>query len=202
LRIARRYRARPRAGKTLAGRVIVGSVIAEVVTARMRSEPIGPQHLDVVAPIFADPRVAATMGGVQTREQVLEILERQAGAWERDGFGYWMCFERSTGAPFARGGVQRTVFDGGEEVEVGWTTAPDRWGEGFATELGAAALDAAFGELGLADVVAFTLPQNGASRRVMEKLGFTYEKTAPYREYGDHVLYRRRCEPTGSGASP
>jgi hypothetical protein len=26
----------------------------------------------------------------------------------------------------------------------------------------------------------------------MEKLGFTYEKTAPYKQYGDHVLYRRR----------
>ena len=25
----------------------------------------------------------------------------------------------------------------------------------------------------------------------MEKLGFAYEKTAPYKVYGDHVLYRR-----------
>jgi RimJ/RimL family protein N-acetyltransferase len=33
---------------------------------------------------------------------------------------------------------------------------------------------------------------NLASRRVMEKLGFTYEKTAPYKVYGDHALYRRR----------
>jgi RimJ/RimL family protein N-acetyltransferase len=177
-------------------------VIDHVVTARMRGEPIGPKHVDVVAPIFADPRVAETMGGLQSREQVLEILGHQAEAWKRDGFGFWMWFERSTGAPVARGGLQRTVFDGIEEVEVGWTTAPDRWGEGFATELGAAALDAAFGELALENVVAFTLPHNGASRRVMEKLGFTYEKTAPLREYGDHVLYRRRCRPTDSGASP
>ena len=29
----------------------------------------------------------------------------------------------------------------------------------------------------------------------MEKLGFTYEKTAPYKIYGDHVLYRRMCKP-------
>src|SRR3954468_6069601 len=82
LRIARRYPVRPRAGKSLAGRVIVGSVIDHVVTARLRGEPIGPQHVDVVAPIFADPRVGATMGGVQSREQVLEILGRQAETWE------------------------------------------------------------------------------------------------------------------------
>jgi RimJ/RimL family protein N-acetyltransferase len=52
-------------------------------------------------------------------------------------------------------------------------------------------LDVAFGPLGLPDVVAFTLPDNVASRRVMEKLGFAYEKTAPYKVYGDHVLYRK-----------
>ncbi len=176
-------------------------MIERVDTARMRGEAIGPQHVDVVAPIFADPRVGATMGGVQSRELVLEILTRQAEAWERDGFGYWMFFERSSGEPVARGGLQRTVFDGQEEIEVGWTTAPDRWGEGFATELGQASLDAACGPLGLENVVAFTLPHNGASRRVMEKLGFTYEKTAPLREYGDHVLYRHRCRPAASGAT-
>jgi RimJ/RimL family protein N-acetyltransferase len=53
----------------------------------------------------------------------------------------------------------------------------------------------AFGPLHLSDVVAFTLPHNGALRRVMEKLGFTYEKRAPYKVFGEHVLYRRRCNP-------
>ena len=48
----------------------------------------------------------------------------------------------------------------------------------------------AFGPLGSPDLVAFTLPYNGASRRVMEKLGFVYEKTAPSKVSGDHVLYR------------
>ena len=158
----------------------------------MRGEAIGPQHLDVVAPIFADPRVGATMGGVQSRETVEEILGRQAEAWERDGFGYWMWFESATGAPVARGGLQRTEFDSQPEVEVGWTTAPERWSEGFATEVGAKALAVASEQLGLDSVVAFTLPHNDASRRVMEKLGFVYEKTAPYKVFGDHVLYRRQ----------
>jgi RimJ/RimL family protein N-acetyltransferase len=164
--------------------------IKRVTTARMRGEPIGPQHLDVVAPIFADPRVGETMGGVQSRELVTEILTRQAEAWGRDGFGYWMWFETATGQPVARGGLQRSEFDGQPEIEVGWTTAPERWGEGFATELGATALEVA-AQLGLQNIVAFTLPHNDASRRVMEKLGFVYEKTAPYKIYGDHVLYRR-----------
>jgi [ribosomal protein S5]-alanine N-acetyltransferase len=164
--------------------------VERVATARMRGEAIGPRHLDVVAPIFADPRVGETMGGVQSRALVAEILERQGQAWERDGFGYWMWFETATGQPVARGGLQRTEFDGQPEIEVGWTTAAERWGEGFATELGAKSVEVA-GQLELENIVAFTLPHNGASRRVMEKLGFVYEKTAPYKVYGEHVLYRR-----------
>jgi RimJ/RimL family protein N-acetyltransferase len=144
----------------------------------------------VLLPIFSDPRVGATMGGVADRAQVLAVAEAMHAHWERHGFGYLMWFDRATGEPVARGGLQRTVFDGREELEVGWTTAPARWGEGLATELGRACVDVAFGELRAPDLVAFTLPHNGASRRVMEKLGFAYEKTAPHRSFGDHVLYR------------
>ena len=162
-----------------------------LTTERMRGERLGPEHQAVLEPLLADPRVAATMGGVRTPEQIAEQLALAAAGWERDGFGSWMFFDAATGEPVARGGLSRTEFDGQPEVEVGWTVTPERWGEGLATELGAAALAAASG-IGLHDIVAFTLPHNAASRRVMEKLGFTYEKTAPYKVYGDHVLYRRR----------
>jgi RimJ/RimL family protein N-acetyltransferase len=167
-------------------------VTVEVITtARLHGEPLGPPHQSLLLPILADPRVAATMGGVATASEVAEQLEGAAARWERDGFGYWMFFETATGAPVARGGLARTEFDGQPEVEVAWTVAPDRWGEGFATELGVVSVEVAFGPLELPDVVAFTTPDNLASRRVMEKLGFAYEKTAPYKVYGDHVLYRK-----------
>lgn len=160
------------------------------MTARMRGEAAGQRHLDALAPIFGDPRVGATMGGVMSRDVVAQMLAANEREWARDGFSSWLFFETSTGAPLARGGLRRTEFDGRPEVEVGWTTAPDRWGEGFATELGKLSIEVGFERLGLTEIVAFTLPENGASRRVMEKLGFVYEKTAPYRHFGDHVLYR------------
>jgi ribosomal-protein-alanine N-acetyltransferase len=165
----------------------------EITTARMRGEPLGPRHLDDLAPMFADPRVAATMGGALTPEEVAPMLDHDAAQWERDGFGPWMLYDRETGAPVGRGGLNRTEFDGAPEVEVAWLITPERWNEGLATELGAASVEFAFGTAGLPDIVAFTLPDNLASRRVMEKLGFEYEKTAPYKVYGDHVLYRLRA---------
>ena len=45
-------------------------------------------------------------------------------------------------------------------------------GDGIA----AASLAIAFGSVDLANVVSFTLPHNWASRRVIEKLGFAYER--------------------------
>ncbi len=161
-----------------------------IVTERLRGERIGPHHVDVLLPIFSDPRVGETMGGVADRAGVESLAQIMDAHWEEHGFGYMMWFERATGEPVARGGLARTVFDGRPELEVGWTTTPERWGEGFASELGQACVSIAFGPLGSPDLVAFTLPHNGASRRVMEKLGFVYEKTAPYKVYGDHVLYR------------
>ena len=78
---------------------------------------------------------------------------------------------------------------GRDEVEIGWAVVPDRWGQGLATELGAASVAHAFGPLGLAEVVSFTLVDNRASRRVMEKLGFAYEDEIEYAGL-PHVLYR------------
>jgi RimJ/RimL family protein N-acetyltransferase len=62
-------------------------------------------------------------------------------------------------------------------------------GRGIATELGAASIEIAFGPLALPDVVSFTLPHNHGSRRVMEKLGFAYERDTDYKGW-PHVLYR------------
>jgi ribosomal-protein-alanine N-acetyltransferase len=78
---------------------------------------------------------------------------------------------------------------GRDEVEIAWAVAPERWGQGYATELGAAAVRVAFADLGLASVVAYTTPGNRASLRVMEKLGFEYEREVVHANL-PHVLYR------------
>ena len=53
-------------------------------------------------------------------------------------------------------------------------------------------------ELGLPDVVAFTLPENGRSRRVMEKSGLTYDKPIEWAGL-PHVLYRIRRGSSSEG---
>ena len=135
--------------------------------------------------------MGATLGGVATPAMVDGQIARMAADWRVRGFGLYAFTDRRTGALVARGGPHAQQVDGADEVELAWTVAADRWGEGLATELGAASLAVAFGPLGLADVVSFTLHDNVASRRVMEKLGFHFERDILHAGL-PHVLYRRR----------
>lgn len=166
----------------------------------MRGEPIGPQHRDGLVAMLGDPRVGATMGGVATPAEVDRQIARMQAHWSEHGFGLCAFLDRATGALVARGGLKTTHIAGRDEVEVGWTVMPDRWGQGLATELGAAAVEEAFGTLGLDELVSFTLPRNAASRRVMEKLGFRHERDTEYAGL-PHVLYRLRAESARSTSS-
>ncbi|HVF44732.1 MAG TPA: GNAT family N-acetyltransferase [Pyrinomonadaceae bacterium] len=60
------------------------------------------------------------------------------------------------------------------KVDFGYLLARDCWGRGYATELGRAALRHGFERLNFEEVVARTAPENHASRRVLEKLGFEF----------------------------
>jgi [ribosomal protein S5]-alanine N-acetyltransferase len=163
--------------------------VAGFETARMRAEPIAPRHRDGLIALLGDERVGTTLGGVATPAQVDAQIWAQRLHWRDHGFGWYAFLDRATGALIARGGPGHCHVAGNDEVEIGWTVAPERWNEGLATELGAASIAVAFGPLGLPDVVSFTLRHNHASRRVMEKLGFAYECDTDHKGW-EHVLYR------------
>ena len=164
-------------------------MIGVLETERLVGEPMGLDHHGALMALLGDPRVGATLGGVQTPEQSAETLAGHVAHWRRHGFGLWLWRDRETCDVVARGGLRHTHVGGRDEVEVGWAVMPERWGEGFATELGAASLRVAFDVLALEDVVSFALPANHASRRVMEKLGFELERDVVYAGL-PHVLYR------------
>jgi [ribosomal protein S5]-alanine N-acetyltransferase len=149
--------------------------VSRMRTERLDGEPLGPAHADRLAGLIGDPRVGETLGGVRSPAEAAENAAGHAAHWRSHGFGYWLWTERATGEPVARGGLHTAEVEGEPVVEIGWAVAAEHWGRGIATELGAASIDAA-GRLGIPEVVAFTLPANVGSRRVMEKLGMRYER--------------------------
>jgi RimJ/RimL family protein N-acetyltransferase len=143
--------------------------------------------------LHRDERVLAAFGAdPASAEGVREWLGRKLAHWREHGFGVWM-FRNPGGAFVGRCGIHRWSLEGRPEVELGYIVRADLWGRGYATEIGAAVVDHAFSVLGLGELVGFTRPDNLGSRRVLEKLGFVFERTF-FTDDEESVLYRLRSE--------
>ena len=105
--------------------------------------------------------------------------------WRERGHGPFAVIERATGRPIGHHGLRFLPEFG--ETEALWTLDPAVHGRGYATEAGRAVVAHAFGSVGLRRLIAITTVENGASLRVMTKLGFTYELRTQFR--GVEVLY-------------
>ncbi|MFD2077840.1 Protein N-acetyltransferase, RimJ/RimL family [Actinopolymorpha cephalotaxi] len=158
------------------------------LTRRLRLEPIGPEHGTDLWRLHARPEVADWLGGAWTRESGRRSVLRLRAGWDAAGFGTWAAYDRDDGELVGRGGIAPYVLDGRSTHEIGWTVRPERWGRGYATEMGAAGLVLAFTELGAREVVAFTLPHNARSRAVMDRLGMRFAREVPHAGMR-HVLY-------------
>jgi RimJ/RimL family protein N-acetyltransferase len=161
----------------------------ELVTERLVAHRGGPADEDFVVSMFADPRVHATLGGPRDRAKVRDALARWDAHWDVHGFGPWIANDGTTGAPVGWILLHTTETGGPGSIEVGWSIAADRWGEGLATEGGAAVTAVGFDTVGVDALVSFTLVDNLGSRRVMEKIGFGFD-TAVEHAGLPHVLYR------------
>jgi [ribosomal protein S5]-alanine N-acetyltransferase len=165
---------------------------SEIETPRLVASRVTESDLPELLQLLRDPRVAATLsptGEPPGKDEIRSGLIEAIGHWELHGFGLWMLRERSHGRLVGRGGLQHTFVTGRNEVEVAWAIVPELWGRGLATELAGAAIDVAFGPLALQEVIAYTLPDNRASRKVMEKYGFVLEGSFEC-EGLSQVLYR------------
>jgi [ribosomal protein S5]-alanine N-acetyltransferase len=170
------------------------ATIERVETPRTVLERMRMDDLPEMLRLLRDPRVAKSLWpeiGIPTERDVIDGTAAKERHWERYGFGLWVQRDKETGKMVGRGGLQWTYVGGLEEVEVAWAVVPELWGRGLATELAEASIKTAFGPLDLEEIVAFTLPRNIASRRVMEKTGFEFEREVVHANL-PHVLYRRR----------
>ena len=125
------------------------------------------------AAMNADPEVMRFFPAPLTREQSDALVARIETHIEEHGFGLWALEADGRFAGFT--GIQWVVLDRPvSELEVGWRLARWAWGQGWATEAGAAALRRGLEEV--ERVVSVTAVLNQASWQVMRRLGMTFER--------------------------
>jgi ribosomal-protein-alanine N-acetyltransferase len=160
-----------------------------LMTERMAAVRISESDFAELRRMDCDVRVMATLGGIRSEAQTSEFLLKAIQHWHRYRYGIWIFRERDGQRFLGRAGLRHVELEGTCEVELLYAVMAEFWGKGFATEMARAIVKLGFECLGLESVVAFTLPANFASRRVMEKAGFSYERESTWAAT-PHVLYR------------
>ena len=166
-----------------------------IETRRLLLRRWRPADVGALAELYADPAIECWLGPL-TLDDARSTVARYEHHWDVFGFGRFAVEDPGSGRLLGRVGVMRQPdwTETPEKDEVGWVIAADRWGEGLASEAADAAIRDAFDRVGLERVVSFTLPENAASRRVMEKCGLTHRGLASWKGR-QHVWYDVRYRP-------
>lgn len=184
----------------------------ELLTPRLRLVPIGPGNATDYWLVHNDDAVVPWYDGWRPSRREAEDRARAiAVSWQLHGVHKWMAYDRTTQEVVGRGGLSRTPVDDdwgrlypflpeapwvreaherehpfrahAQWLEIGWALRRAHWGKGYASEIGRAGLEHAFGVLGMEAVVACTDSHNERSRAVMERIGMRYAG-----EIGGHDL--------------
>ena len=156
--------------------------IPTLTTARLVLRPFVPDDLDELAALHAEESfwwypLRARHG---RRRRPPSSSQRVLARYESDGFGIEALIDRDERGHDRVGGAGRAALPARDPARRSrWAGA---WpgpgvGRGLATEAGAAAVDFGFTTGGLDRIVSIYEPENVASGRVMERLGFTHRLT-------------------------
>jgi len=173
--------------------------VTELRTDRLELRRWREDDLDAYAAIVADREVGRHLGGPQNRATAWRQIAIFMGHREMRGWTSAPVVERATGRLVGRAGLWRP--EGWPGVEMGWIFARDTWGLGYATEVGVAMRDYAFGELGIPHLVSLIAPDNTASIRVAVKIGSAFEGQHDLNG-SPHLIYGQEASQHSPRGSP
>lgn len=127
---------------------------------------------EVLYKILQDAEVVRDIddGKVFSFEKTQKFLDAMEKSDGESGFCRWKVIEKSSNEIVGSCGFGKISET--SEIELGYLFAKKHWGKGFATEIAEAAIDYGFNNLGFREIIALTAPENIASQKVLEKIGF------------------------------
>ena len=114
-------------------------------------------------------------GGIVSKEEIeRRIIGDVFGDYKKYGFGRLAVTLKGQNKFIGFAGLKYLADR--DEVDLGYRLMRKYWGKGLATEAAKACVNYGFESLELNKIIALVLPENTASIRVLEKLGFEYKK--------------------------
>jgi RimJ/RimL family protein N-acetyltransferase len=148
-----------------------------LTTSRLVLRPFTIEDVPVQYEMNLDPEVSRYTGdgGVVGIDEIeRRIKDHVLRDYRVHGFGRMAVVLKETDEVIGFCGLK--YLSDLEEVDLGYRFVQRHWGKGIATEAGQAILDYGWSDLGLKRVIAWVLPENEGSVRVLDKLGFHFEK--------------------------
>jgi RimJ/RimL family protein N-acetyltransferase len=170
-------------------------MIPILTTQRLRLRGHCLDDFAASAAMWADPIVTRYITGRPcTEEESWARFLRQMGHWTCMPFGYWVVEERSSGDFVGEVGFadfKRDIQPSMQGVpELGWVLVPRFHRRGYATEAVTAALDWGQTHLPSFRTACIIHPDNAASIRVAQKVGFRRECETTYKNERTIVFMR------------
>ena len=171
-------------------------------TERLALREWAPEDAEALFVMMGDAEVMRYVDVGKPWEDVARVREwigRVRENYRTRGWSRWAVVEREGGLAVGSCGFVRLPWSG--EVDFGYMFRRDRWGRGYASEITPAVLRLGFERFGFAEVVASIAPENAASRRVLEKLGFAYRGNEVMPGEDEESEIYVAAAPRGAGAA-
>lgn len=112
---------------------------------------------------------------VRTIDQANDyLLNGPLKSYETNGFGLSLAELKTDRTPIGMCGLlKRDYLD---HPDMGFAFLPNYTGKGYAHEIAKELLHYGLHKLGMGNILAITLPENSSSIKLLEKLGFGYER--------------------------
>jgi RimJ/RimL family protein N-acetyltransferase len=148
-----------------------------IETERLNLRRLTTDDAEFILELLNDPSFLRFIGdkGVRTLDDARKyILNGPVDMYNRLGFGLYLTELKDGGGPIGICGLIKR--DSLEDVDIGFAFLPKFWAKGYAYESAAAVMAYGKNALGLNRIVAVTNPDNRSSIKLLEKLGFGFER--------------------------
>jgi RimJ/RimL family protein N-acetyltransferase len=146
-------------------------------TARLTVRHFEPADAPFILELLNEPSWVRYIGdkGIKTLADAERYIQEVLVAmYARLGFGLYLVELTGSGESLGMCGLVKR--DSLEDVDLGFAFLPRYWARGYAHESAAAVMSQATKLLGLNRLVAITLPTNQAASKLLQKLGFHFER--------------------------
>jgi RimJ/RimL family protein N-acetyltransferase len=151
--------------------------MAVLETERLTLRRLNEDDAPFMIGLLNEPSFIRFIGdrGVRTPDDARAYIRNgPIASYDRFGFGLLLVTLREVGTPIGICGLlKRDTLD---DVDVGFAFLPAYWSRGYGFESASAVIEDGWTTFRLQRIVAITDPENVVSIRLLEKLGFGFER--------------------------